>query len=80
MASGRPIVCNIDIYDCPITANRLGIAKHFSSSKEYAEAIREIIDLPQKEYLQMCTRAAQTAKKFDYPVLAKEMANVLETC
>lgn len=79
MAAGKPIVCNINIFDCPITKNNIGIAKEFGGSEEYANAIKSIINLPEQEYKAMCERAKETAKEFDYPYLTKKMAEVIES-
>lgn len=78
MAAGKPIVCNINIYDCPIASNNIGIAHEFSSVQEYADAIRSIIDLPKEEYDAMCERAREAVKEYDYPYLTKQMADVIE--
>ena len=79
MASGRPIVCNIDIYDCPITKYKIGIAKHFDSSEEYAQGIESILSLPESEYKAMCKRAYDTANEFDYKRLTDKIINVINT-
>ena len=79
MASGRPIVCNIDIYDCPITKYKIGIAKRFNSSEEYAQGIESILSLPESEYKAMCKRAYDTANEFDYKRLTDKIINVINT-
>ena len=66
MAAGKPIVCNINIYDCPISA-------------DYAEEILKILDLPEGEYALMCDRARLAAKEFDYKFLAKKMVDVINS-
>jgi len=73
MASGKPICCNLEIMYCQIKKHQLGIAKEFLSSKEYADAIESILDLDMKEYNSICDRALETAKEFDYKVLADKM-------
>lgn len=79
MASGRPIVCNIDIFDCPITKYNIGIAKHFISPEEYARGIESIISLPEEEYLEMCKRANVAAKEYDYKTLTDKMIKIINT-
>lgn len=79
MAAGKPIVCNINIFDCPITKNNIGVAKEFGSSEEYAEAIKSVINLPIEEYDEMCKRAKEVAKEFDYPYLTKKIVDVIES-
>lgn len=78
MASGKPIVCNIDILDCPITKRHIGIAHTMSSPKEYANSISLLLDLPNEEYLSMCERAKNLAKQFDYPYLTKQMISIIK--
>ncbi len=79
MASGRPIVCNIDIYDCPISKYNIGIAKHFVSSEEYVKGIEFILSLPNVEYNAMCQRAYAAAMEFDYKILTNKMIKVIKT-
>ena len=79
MASGKPIVCNIDIYDCPITKYKIGIAKHFGSSEEYAKGIESILSLPKEEYELMCQRTYNAATEFDYKTLTDKMISVIKT-
>ena len=79
MASGRPIVCNINILNCPITANQIGIASELKTPEEYANAIEHILSLSMNDYKAMCDRAYKTAEQFDYKKLASELAGVIES-
>lgn len=78
MASGKPIVCNINLPNCPISANNIGIAHDMHSADEYAQAIREILNLPKHEYVKMCMRAQETAKSYDYGYLTGLMIKVIK--
>ena len=78
MAAGKPIVCNINIYNCPITENEIGIAREFDSADKYAQAIVTILNLPEAEYNAMCERAQATAKFYNYSYLTNQMAEVIE--
>lgn len=78
MAAGKPIVCNINIFNCPIKDNEIGIAHEFNSAEEYANAIISIINLPKEDYYAMCERAQVAAKEYDYKYLTKQMAAVIE--
>lgn len=78
MASGRPIVCNINILNCPITEHNIGIAHELKTPQEYASAIEEILSLSKEEYEAMCIRSYKTAEEFDFKYLAKRMAGVIE--
>lgn len=73
MASGKPICCNLKMMYCPINKNNLGIAKEFSSTQEYAEAIYELANLDENELSEMKIRNLETAKSFDYRVLTEKM-------
>ncbi len=77
MAAGKPIVCNINIFNCPITQNNIGVAREFKTPEEYANAICEILDLPSNEYKDMSNRAKETAKQFDYEYLTSQMIKII---
>lgn len=79
LAAGRPIVCNIDIsYDNLIEDNHLGVARDIETPKEFAEAISSIAEQSAEEYQAMCERVRETAKRFDYKLLAAEELKVIE--
>lgn len=77
MASGRPIVCNINIPQCPITSNQIGIAHEMENEWDYANAIRSILKLSPSEYFDMCERAKEVAKTYDYEYLTNKMIEVI---
>ena len=78
LAAGKPIVCNIDIpYDNVIMDNRLGFAQDINSPEGFAEVIRRLAEQPKEEYEAMCARVRETAKRFDYKVLAAEEIKLL---
>ena len=79
MASGKPIVCNVEIMYSPIEKYKIGISRNMTSAQDYADAIQFIINLSDEEYSAMCERAREAAKEFDYPYLAKKMAEVIES-
>lgn len=79
MASSKPIVCNINILNCPITANQIGIARELKTPEEYANAIERILSLSEVDYKAMCDRAYKTAEQFDFKKLAADMARVIES-
>lgn len=79
MAAGKPIVCNVDIMYSDIVANKIGICREMKDEHDYADSIRIILDLPEREYSLMCERAKKVANEYDYPYLAKQMADVIES-
>lgn len=79
LAAGKPIVCNVDIaYDDVITDNQLGIARDIETAEEFAKAIRDVAEQPKANYDAMCERVRETARQFDYKVLAAEEIKVVE--
>lgn len=79
MAAGKPIVCNVDIMYSDIVANNIGVCHDMKDEVDYANAIESILDLPETEYIAMCERAKKAVKEYDYPYLAKQMADVIES-
>ena len=78
IASGKPVVCNINIYDNPIVSANIGVSKEFSNEKEYADTIKTILDIDEEDYLGMCQRARDMAKNFDYEYLTNKLINVIK--
>lgn len=78
MASGKPIVCNINIPQCPITSNQIGIAHEMKDEWDYALSIKKLLLLPEDEYRAMCLRARETAKDYDYEHLTWKMIDVIK--
>lgn len=79
LAAGKPIVCNIDIpYDNVIEDNNLGVAHDIDSPEKFVDAIRKLAEQPKDEYDVMCNRVRETAKHFDYKVLAAEELKIIE--
>jgi len=78
MASGRPIVSNIDMAYCPIKKFRLGIAATFKDAKEYADAILKIASLEKEEYIKLCENSRKASYHYDYKELAKKFIKIIE--
>ena len=77
-AAGKPICCNIKLNYSEISRNNLGIDRNLETPEEYAAAIRELSELPIEKYKAMCQRVRETARRFDYRVLAAEELKVIE--
>jgi glycosyltransferase involved in cell wall biosynthesis len=77
LASGKPICSNIEMGYCQIRKHNLGIAKVFNSSQEYADAILSIVNLDKEKYNEMCSRASELSKEFDYKVLTTKLLSLL---
>ena len=69
-AAGKPILCNIKLNYSEIARNNLGIDRDIDTPEEYAAAIRELAEQQKDEYDAMCARVRDTARRFDYKLLA----------
>lgn len=78
MASGKPIVCNVDIMYSVIVEKNIGVCHDMKDAQDYADAIKSILDLPKDEYDAMCERAREAVKEYDYPYLTKQMVDVIK--
>jgi len=76
IASGKPICCNLKMKYCIITKNKLGIAKEFSSSKEYAEAINHLLQLNQNELNSLYAKSQKVINEFDYRFLTEKLISI----
>lgn len=78
LAAGRPILCNIKIeYDDVITDYNLGIAREMDKAEDIAEAIKQLAEQSEDDYLAMCNRVRSVAEKFDYKILAAKELEVI---
>lgn len=78
LASGKPIVCNVGMNYSPIRKHSIGIDRVFANSRDYANAILDIYNLPKNDYDAMCDRVKEAAKEFDMPELCKRFAEYCE--
>lgn len=78
MAAGKPIVCNVDIMHSDIVEKNLGICQDMKDEKDYANAIKSILDLSLTEYNNMCERSYETSKTYDYPFLTNKLDEVIK--
>ncbi len=76
-AAGKPILCNIKLNYSEISRHNLGIDLDLESPDQYAKAIRNLAEQPEEEYMSMCARVRDAAKRFDYTVLAAEELSVV---
>lgn len=80
LAAGKPILCNIDIaYDNVIEKENLGFAQDIDTPEDFAEMICRLAEQPEDDYVAMCRRVRETAKRFDYKVLAAQEIKLLES-
>jgi hypothetical protein len=72
MASGKPICSNVEMKFCPINKYKLGIAKTFNNTEDYAKAIASFYFLPEIDYNEMCIRSKKAAYDYDYKKLTEK--------
>jgi len=63
---------------CPITKNNLGIAREFTSPKEYADAILSLVNMDTTVRQEMCNRVRSTAYEYDYKALTNHLIRLIE--
>lgn len=78
MASGKPILSNIDMGHCIISKKNLGTSKTFQSSKEYADEILSIYKLDKEKYEQICRNVLKESSNYDYSMLTKKLIKILK--
>lgn len=77
MASGKPVLSNLEINYDLIKEYGFGIAKFFDSSEEYAEEILKFYYMPKGDYNQMCKNSLDAVLEYDYKNLTKELEKVI---
>lgn len=78
MASGKPILANIQIGYCLITRYQCGIAKRIKNARMYSQEINKIKCLPENEYKNMCINARKAAEDYDFKVLTEKLIEIIE--
>lgn len=78
MASGKPILSNIDIAYSVIIRYECGISRNITSAQEYANAILELYQLPKDEYQRMCENGKRGARDYDFRILTQKLMKVIE--
>lgn len=77
MASGKPILCNLQVNYDLIQKNHLGVSKCFVNGKEYAEEILRFKNLLPEKYDFYCENLYRTAKEYNYVALTEKLENIL---
>ena len=77
LASGKPICANVkpsfsvvEKYDC-------GIEKNVFDEQEYAELIRQIVELDDERYTQLCNNAREAAGEYDFNILVDKLEQII---
>lgn len=75
LASGKPILSNTKIgYDL-ISSNNCGTSKNINTDTEYAKEITNYENMNKEKYEKICKNCKETAKKFDFDILANSLIN-----
>ena len=78
LASGKPLICNIELNYDLITKYNLGIAEELDTPKKYADAVLKIYNMDIKEYNEMCERVLNQSYQFDYKFLSDKLIDIIE--
>lgn len=78
LASGKPIITTVTGKYDYITGNGAGFFVEHNSTKQYADLILKMKNMPEDEYHEICEKAFNTAKKYDFKILTKKLEMVIE--
>lgn len=78
LAAGKPICSNIYMgYDI-INKYGVGISKEYANAKEYANTIQRLANMEENKYNEICAKAKEVVKEFDYVTLTQQMINIIK--
>ncbi len=77
MASGRPIISNIQTKYDILEAHRCGVSIKAGSAQEMAETIRDFYRMDEKQYTDYCVRAKEAVRQYDFEQLTEELEQIL---
>lgn len=78
LASGRPLLSNMEMNYDIVNPNHCGYAHGFSTGEEYAQGVQKMLELSEDEYQQMCANAEKTAHEYDFKNLTEKLIRVIE--
>jgi len=77
MASGKPVISNVKMGYCIIDRYNCGISLENSTPEALAETVLAIRNMSKERYNELCENAEKGARDFDFHVLAKKLAAVI---
>jgi glycosyltransferase involved in cell wall biosynthesis len=77
MASGKPIVSNLQVNYDLLQRYNCGITTKTKSAKDLAAAIEQVYNLPHDLYLNMCKNAQKAAEDYNYELLTKKLNKII---
>lgn len=78
LASGRPVLSNMEMNYDIINSNCCGYAHGFSNGEEYAQGVKRMLDMSEEDYQLMCMNAKRTAENYDFKKLTEALINIIE--
>lgn len=80
MASGKPTIVNYDMGEYNLVKDyNFGMAYQFESIENFADAVLNVVNIPEYEYKKYRENAVLAAKEYDYYKLADDLFDVLKT-
>ena len=76
MASGKPIVSNLEISYDLIKKYNLGSSKNFKDSEEYAKEVLKYYYMDEEEYVDICENSLNLVKQYDYKKLTEMVERI----
>lgn len=76
MASGKPIISNLEINYDLIKKYHLGTSKSFGDSREYANEVLRYYYMEEEEYNNMCKNSLQLVSQYDYKILTEMIETI----
>lgn len=80
LAGAKPICSNIKVnysiterFDC-------GVDENITDAKRYAEIIKEMKDMDQERYNQLCRNARKAAEEYDFHALVDKLEQIIAKC
>lgn len=78
MASGKPIISNVNMGYCLLEKYGCGSITENNSGKALADEIIKIYQLNEEQYNIYCQQSRKAAEDFDFPVLTSKLENVFK--
>lgn len=76
LASGKPILSNINVNHCLITKNNLGISREIIDGNEFAQVVLSFKNMKKEDYNAICSRVISSSKEFDYSNLTEQLLKI----
>lgn len=77
LASGKPLIGNDDTLFSVIRKYDCGTERKMNA-RELAEAINQISNLPEEEYIRLCKNASAAAEDYDFSILTGKLIDIIE--